>query len=146
MTKPKNEQALRTNLKAETSKPKNERPSSVDLKQQQTEWMSTIKWKVTFLSTLTHALYISERPFEDFRVCSPEFLVTMQVVFNLVFPEIVYKLSPSDAMVKIVMFLFLLLPSCANHFPGLQANAKQKVSNWEYNFREPSETVCQGPI
>jgi hypothetical protein len=85
------------------------------MKQQQTQWMSTIKWKITFLSTLTHALYISERPFEDFSVCSPELLATTQRIFDLVFPEVIYELSAGDTVVKMVPLLFLLLPSCADH-------------------------------
>ena len=68
------------------------------------------------LSTLTHTLYISERPFEDFRICSPKFLETMQTTFDLVFLEIVYQLSPSDAIVKMVPSLFLSVPSDANSY------------------------------
>ena len=63
------------------SKLKSESSVSVDMTQQ-AKWMLSIKWKVTFLSTLTHTLFISERLFEDFRVCSPEFVETMQIVIE----------------------------------------------------------------
>lgn len=106
VTKPENEPILRMNAKK--SKPKSESPPSVDMAQQ-ILWMSTNKWKIMFLSTLTHTLYISERPFEHFRICSPEFLETTQKVFDLVFPEIVYQLSPNDAIVKMVPSLFLFM-------------------------------------
>ena len=106
VTKPENEPILRK--KAEKSKPKFESPPSVDMAEQAL-WMSTNKWKITFLSTLTHTLYISERPFDHFRICSSEFLETVQTVFDLVFPEIVYQLSVNDAVVKMVISIVFML-------------------------------------
>ena len=53
-------------------------------------------WKRVFLPTLTHALYISHKPFEDWTIDSPAFLATVQNVFNLSFPNIDIALSVKD--------------------------------------------------
>ena len=59
-------------------------------------------WKHVFLSTLTHALYISHEPFMDWTIDSPAFLATMQNVFNLSFPNIDVALSVNDKLTDMV--------------------------------------------
>lgn len=62
------------------------------------------KWRNEFLPTLYHALYVSESPFKHFRKESDEFLNTLQAVFDIVYPDISYKLSVRDALVTLVPF------------------------------------------
>jgi hypothetical protein len=111
VAKPKNEPQMRTKVVKSKLKNESPQPPSFGMKQQQDEWMLTNAWKITFLSTLTHALYMSEKPFEDFKLNSSEFLKTMQTIFDLVFPHITYSLSSSDELVKKVPFMLLSLPS-----------------------------------
>jgi hypothetical protein len=67
------------------------------------------KWRNEFLPTLYHALYVSESPFKHFRKESDEFLKTLQDVFDIVYPDISYKLSVRDALVTLVPFQYNFL-------------------------------------
>jgi hypothetical protein len=60
------------------------------------------RWKRVFLPTLTHALYISCKPFVDWTIDSPTFLATVQNVFNLSFPNIDVALSAKDKLTDTV--------------------------------------------
>ncbi|KAF8903657.1 hypothetical protein CPB84DRAFT_1746062 [Gymnopilus junonius] len=55
-------------------------------------------WTRVFLPSLTHALYISREPFKHFTADSPEFLATIQQVFNRAFPNIQFALSSNDKL------------------------------------------------
>lgn len=52
-----------------------------------------------FLPTLTHALFTSKDPFEEFWPSSPAFLVTIQEIFRLVYPHIEYDITENDPIV-----------------------------------------------
>lgn len=43
------------------------------------------KWTAVFLPTLTHALFISKRPFQEFKPSSPIFVATVQQILRLVY-------------------------------------------------------------
>jgi hypothetical protein len=59
-------------------------------------------WKHIFLPTLTHALYISRKPFMDWTINSSAFLAIVQNVFNLSFPNIDVALSMKDKLTDTV--------------------------------------------
>jgi hypothetical protein len=58
------------------------------------------KWGKTFLPTLTHALFTSKGPFEEFRPSSPAFVATIQEIFRLVYPHVVYDITESNPLVE----------------------------------------------
>ncbi|KAH9066932.1 hypothetical protein EDB83DRAFT_2519235 [Lactarius deliciosus] len=58
------------------------------------------RWKHVFLPTLSHAFYITDHPFTDWIWESNTLLQTVQIVFNLSFPNISYMLSVQDKVVK----------------------------------------------
>ena len=62
------------------------------------------RWTRVFLPTLTHALYISEKPFNDWARDSDIFLQTVQTTFDLSFTNISYQLSLRDSIVQAVRF------------------------------------------
>jgi len=43
------------------------------------------KWTTVFLPTLSHALFISKRPFQEFKLSSPIFVATVQQISRLVY-------------------------------------------------------------
>lgn len=53
-------------------------------------------WTQTFLPTLTHALFISEDPFQEFKSSSPAFIVIVQQISRLVYPD-----APDDISVLV---------------------------------------------
>ena len=68
--------------------------------------LENVRWRTEFLPTLYYALYVSEGPFKDFRKGSDKFLLTLQSIFNLVFPNIIYKVSHQDAIATTVTFSY----------------------------------------
>jgi len=58
------------------------------------------KWAKTILPTLTHALYISKDPFEEFKSLSPSFIATVQKVFDLVYPHAMHDVTEGDAVLE----------------------------------------------
>jgi hypothetical protein len=58
------------------------------------------RWTGTFLPSLAHTLYISHKPFKDFKTKAPEFLEIVQKIFNLSYPEIDLVLKSNDELVK----------------------------------------------
>ncbi|KAH9008157.1 hypothetical protein EDB83DRAFT_2681535 [Lactarius deliciosus] len=58
------------------------------------------RWKRVFLPTLSHAFYITDHPFTNWIWESNTLLQTVQIVFNLSFPNISYMLSVQDKVVK----------------------------------------------
>ncbi|KDR82214.1 hypothetical protein GALMADRAFT_135578 [Galerina marginata CBS 339.88] len=58
------------------------------------------RWTDAFLSSLAHALYISQKPFKHFKSKAPEFLQVVQEIFNLSYPEIELALRSNDELVK----------------------------------------------
>ncbi|KAF6763986.1 hypothetical protein DFP72DRAFT_873927 [Ephemerocybe angulata] len=51
------------------------------------------KWKDLFLATVTHALYISAQPFQDFTVSTPIMRSQIQRAIDLVYPEAAYSVK-----------------------------------------------------
>lgn len=92
--------------------------------------LENAKWRTEFLPTLYHPLYVSENPFKDFRKGSDKFLSTLQSIFNLVFPNIIYKVSHRDAItttaVKRVMTRRSLIAS------GIFKKAEELFSSSEF--------------
>ena len=58
------------------------------------------KWTKEFLPTLTHALYISKDPFEQFRSSSPTFIATVEMIFRLVYRNAEYDITDGDVLVE----------------------------------------------
>jgi len=58
------------------------------------------KWAKKFLPTLTHALYVSKDPFEDFRSSSPTFTATFEMIFRIVYPNTKYDITQDDVLVE----------------------------------------------
>ena len=56
-------------------------------------------WTQTLLPTLTHALFVSKDPFQDFKPSSPVFLVTFQKVFKLVYPNVPYDATSANVLI-----------------------------------------------
>jgi hypothetical protein len=67
-----------------------------------TNFLKDSHWARVFMPTITHALYISHKPFVDSTLESPEFLMTVQNAFNLSFPNVDFELAPDDLIVKTV--------------------------------------------
>jgi hypothetical protein len=67
-----------------------------------TNFLKDSRWARVFMPTITHALYISRKPFVDFTLESPEFLVTVQKAFDLSFPNVDFELAPDDLIIKTV--------------------------------------------
>jgi hypothetical protein len=73
-------------------------------------WIEEAAWKKLFLPSLYHALFISEKPFLDFQLDSPKFLMIVQDVFDLAYPNDTVVLRATDGIVKLVClspFLYL---------------------------------------
>jgi hypothetical protein len=62
------------------------------------------RWKEVFIPTITHAFFISDEPFKQFKRESAEFLKTVQDVFDVSFPDIGYTLNLRDDLVEKVCF------------------------------------------
>jgi hypothetical protein len=58
------------------------------------------RWTDIFLPSLTHALYVSRKPFKHFKAKAPEFLDIVQKIFDLSYPEIDLTLKTKDDLVK----------------------------------------------
>jgi hypothetical protein len=56
-------------------------------------------WTQTLLPTLTHALFVSKNPFQDFKSSSPVFLATFQRVFKLVYPNVMYDANVANVLI-----------------------------------------------
>lgn len=63
------------------------------------KFMRDVKWVHNFLPTLTQELYTSSSPFAHFGKQSPQFLQTVQEVFNFAFPTVTFSLRPNDKIV-----------------------------------------------
>jgi hypothetical protein len=64
-----------------------------------TPFMEDKRWIESFLPTLTHKLFTARQAFIDFRVDSDAFLLTVQDVFDLAYPNIKYTLERTDSLV-----------------------------------------------
>ena len=69
------------------------------------EFLCDPRWAITFIPTITHALYISQEPFLNFASESPKFLATVQEIFNLSFLNVDMVLAAGDPLVVTVLFL-----------------------------------------
>ncbi|KAF8260234.1 hypothetical protein EI94DRAFT_1706462 [Lactarius quietus] len=58
-------------------------------------------WTNIFLSTLSHALYVSQQPFKDCAWSSDALRETVQVVFDISFPNISYMVAHQDCIMKV---------------------------------------------
>ncbi|KJA18015.1 hypothetical protein HYPSUDRAFT_145626, partial [Hypholoma sublateritium FD-334 SS-4] len=58
--------------------------------------LNDTRWRRVFLPTLAHAFYISREPFVDWLRGSPTFLVTVQHIFDLSFPNVYLALSQNN--------------------------------------------------
>ena len=74
------------------------------------EWVHP-KWTEIFLPTLAHALYISKRPFQEFKPSSPIFVATVQQIFGLVYSRVTCNVKEGDVLVEEVSRQSLLWPS-----------------------------------
>jgi hypothetical protein len=63
------------------------------------EFVDNARWTNVFLPTISHALYISWEPFFDWTSESHTFLRTVQVVFNLAFPNVDLTLGSDDRLI-----------------------------------------------
>jgi hypothetical protein len=59
-------------------------------------------WAKKFISSITHALFVSLEPFKDYKVSSPVFIATLQEVFSSVYPNISHKITSSDVIAIVV--------------------------------------------
>jgi hypothetical protein len=84
-----------------------------------TNFLKDSHWAHVFMPTITHALYISRKPFVDFTSKSPEFLITMQNALNLSFPNVNFELAPNDPIIEMVWI-------SSQPYPCLLANSKNK--------------------
>jgi len=57
------------------------------------------KWTTAFLPTLSHALFISKRPFQEFKPSSPIFVATVQQILQLVYSHGTY-VTKDDVLVE----------------------------------------------
>jgi hypothetical protein len=57
------------------------------------------KWTTIFLPTLSHALFISKRPFQAFKPSSPIFVATVQQILRLVYSHEIY-VTKDDVLVE----------------------------------------------
>jgi hypothetical protein len=57
------------------------------------------KWTTIFLPTLSHALFISKRPFQEFKPSSPNFVATVQQILRLVYSHDTY-VTKEDVLVE----------------------------------------------
>jgi hypothetical protein len=57
------------------------------------------KWKTIFLPTLSHALFISKQPFQEFKPSSPIFVATVQQILRLVYSRVTY-VTKDDVLVE----------------------------------------------
>ncbi|PPQ83817.1 hypothetical protein CVT25_001031 [Psilocybe cyanescens] len=64
------------------------------------EFVNDHCWTRVFLLSLNHALYVSRKPFKHFTPDSPEFVATLQKVFNRTFTNVDYALSLDDKVTK----------------------------------------------
>jgi predicted thioredoxin/glutaredoxin len=76
-----------------------EAEAQLDRTAQVEKFMRDVKWVQHFLPTLTQELYTSLSPIADFGKQSPQFLQTIQDVFNIVFPTVSFVLRPDDKIV-----------------------------------------------
>jgi hypothetical protein len=60
------------------------------------------RWARTFVPTISHAFYMTREPFLDWSPESAVFLATVQRVFNMSFPNVVYTVSARDQVVMTV--------------------------------------------
>lgn len=65
------------------------------------------RWTEVFLPLLVHALYMSCKPFKDFKAKAPKFLKIVQKTFDLSYPEIDLTLKTNDEFVKKVHSIIL---------------------------------------
>ena len=59
-------------------------------------------WTHTLLPTLSHVLYVTNSPFKDWTWGSDPFRKTIQVVFDVSFPNISYTVMEQDCITKAV--------------------------------------------
>ncbi|KAF8263936.1 hypothetical protein EI94DRAFT_1806494 [Lactarius quietus] len=59
-------------------------------------------WTNVFLPTLSHVLYVSEQPFKDWAWSSDTLCKTVQAVFDISFPNILYMVTQQDCITKAV--------------------------------------------
>ncbi len=57
------------------------------------------KWTTIFLPTLSHALFISKRPFQEFKPSSSIFVSTVQQILRLVYSHDIY-VTKNDVLVE----------------------------------------------
>ncbi|KAF8258997.1 hypothetical protein EI94DRAFT_1814165 [Lactarius quietus] len=58
------------------------------------------RWTNIFLPTLSHVLYVSEQPFKDWAWSSDALRKTVQAVFDISFPNILYTVAQQDCIMK----------------------------------------------
>jgi hypothetical protein len=68
------------------------------------------KWTKVFLPTLAHVLFISKRPFQDFKPSSPVFVATVRQTFRLVYSRAACNVKEGDILVEEVSRKSLLRP------------------------------------
>ena len=68
-------------------------------------------WAKKFIPSITHALFVSLGPFKDYKMSSPVFIVTLQEVFSVVYPDINHKITPSD-VIAVTVCAYSILVSC----------------------------------
>ena len=57
------------------------------------------KWTTIFLPTLSHALFISKQPFQEFKPSSPIFVATVQQILRLIYSHDTY-VTKDDVLVE----------------------------------------------
>ena len=76
----------------------------------QSKWSTGPQWSVVFLASLSHALYVAQNPFDDFKKDSPQFIKTVQEVFAVSHPEIVHKFHAKDKFIEKVSPVTCTIP------------------------------------
>jgi hypothetical protein len=66
----------------------------------QSKWFSGPQWTKIFIPSLSEALYVAQYPFDDFKKDSPQFIKTVQDIFALLHPEIIYKIHAKDKFIE----------------------------------------------
>lgn len=66
------------------------------------------RWARIFVPTITHMFYMTREPFVDWSPESATFLETVQHIFNLSFPNVIYTVSAHDQVMKTVRTYYFL--------------------------------------
>ena len=80
-----------------------------------TRFVKDSRWAKVFIPTITHAFYTTREPFLDWAPESEVFIATVQRVFNLSFPNVVYTISAGNRVVLTVCAGFLSIDILFNH-------------------------------